>query len=67
MMLAGTEIPNDMIAMYVRSIRNVRTSPTLSADVARMDKHNRIIEAGNTTRHDHAFLGALSDVVYDLI
>ena len=67
MMLAGTEIPNDMITTYVRAIRNVRTSPTLAGDMLRMDIHNAIIEEGNTTRHDHAFLGALSDAVYDLI
>ena len=67
MILAGKEIPNGMIEMYVRSIKHLRTSPTLSADVARMEMHNRIIEEGNTTRHDYAFLAALSDAVYDLI
>lgn len=66
MNIAGAEIPNVMVERYVRAIRNVRTSPTVSADVARAEMHERIIIAGNTTRHDHAFLGALSDAVYDL-
>lgn len=67
MMIAGTEIPNDMITTYIRAIRNVRSSPTAAADALRMDIHNAIIEEGGTTRHDYAFLGALSDVVHDLI
>lgn len=65
MKISGNEIPNNMIEMYVRAIRNVRTSPTLAADMARKEIHDRIIEEGNTTRHDHAFLAALSDVVMD--
>lgn len=65
--IAGYDVPNELVLQYARIVKAGGGSPTLARDYMRLDIHNEILASVGVTRHNHVFMGALSDTLMELI